>query len=167
MSIYGRVILRSTIGKISIGNNVTIVSSSWRCTSSALNHSTKLCTLFPDAEIIIDDGCSLNGTAITCRSSKINVGKSVMVAPNVIMIDSNFHNPWPPEARTQFGGDQDDAPINICSNVWIGMNSIIMKGVTIGENSIVAAGSVVVNSIPPNCLAAGNPAKVIKKYDEV
>ena len=165
LSIYGHVILRSLGGNISIGDNVIIVSSSWRSTSSALNHPARLCSLSLDAEIIIGNGCSLSGTSITCRSSKIRLGKGVMIAPNVTIVDSNFHQPWPPEERTQFDGKQDDAPINICSNVWIGMNSMILKGVTIGENSVVAAGSIVINSIPSNCLAAGNPAKVIKKYD--
>jgi serine acetyltransferase len=50
-------------------------------------------------------------------------------------------------------------------NVWIGDNAIVCKGVTIGENSIVGAGAIVVDSIPDNCIAAGNPAKVVKHLD--
>ena len=165
INIYGRVIIRSTSDKIFIGNNVTLVSSSWRSTSAALNHPVKLCTLFPNAEIIIENGCGLSGVSITCRSSKIRLGRNVMIAPNVVIVDSDFHNSWPPDKRKEFDGEQNDAPINICSNVWIGMNTLILKGVTIGQNSVVAAGSVVVNSIPPNCLAAGNPARVKNKYE--
>src|SRR6266550_1183512 len=56
------------------------------------------------------------------------------------------------------------APVKIADNVWIGMNATILKGVTIGENSVVAAGSVVTKSVPPNIVVAGNPAVVVKKF---
>ena len=57
-------------------------------------------------------------------------------------------------------------PVKICDNVWIGMNAIILKGVTIGENSVVAAGAVVTKSVPANVVVAGNPAVVIKKLSD-
>jgi galactoside O-acetyltransferase len=57
-------------------------------------------------------------------------------------------------------------PITIGNNVWIGMNSVIMRGVTIGENSIIGANSVVTKDIPANVIAAGNPCKVIKERGE-
>jgi acetyltransferase-like isoleucine patch superfamily enzyme len=50
-------------------------------------------------------------------------------------------------------------------NVWVGMNVIILKGVTIGKNSVIAAGSIVTKPIPANCLAGGNPAKVLIQYE--
>jgi acetyltransferase-like isoleucine patch superfamily enzyme len=59
-------------------------------------------------------------------------------------------------------GYERDRRVKIGKNVWIGVNCIILKGVTIGENSILGAGSVVVNDIPPNVLVRGNPAKIIK-----
>ena len=55
------------------------------------------------------------------------------------------------------------APVRIADNVWIGMNAVILKGVTIGENSVVAAGSVVSKSVAPNTVVAGNPAVVVKQ----
>src|SRR6476620_10212698 len=56
------------------------------------------------------------------------------------------------------------ALVKICDNVWIGMNAVILKGVTIGENSVVAAGSVVTKSVEPNTIVAGNPAQVVKTF---
>ncbi len=56
------------------------------------------------------------------------------------------------------------APVKISDNVWIGMNAVILKGVTIGENSVVAAGSVVTKSVQPNTVVAGNPAVVVKRF---
>jgi len=55
------------------------------------------------------------------------------------------------------------APVKIADNVWIGMNAVILKGVTIGENSVVAAGAVVTKPIPPNTVVAGNPAVVVRQ----
>jgi len=57
------------------------------------------------------------------------------------------------------------APVKIGDNVWIGMNAVILKGVTIGENSVVAAGAVVTKSIPANTIVAGNPAVTVKKFE--
>ncbi|HEX8899049.1 MAG TPA: DapH/DapD/GlmU-related protein, partial [Chthoniobacterales bacterium] len=57
------------------------------------------------------------------------------------------------------------APVIISDNVWIGMNAVILKGVTIGENSVVAAGAVVTKSVPANVVVAGNPAVITKQLD--
>jgi Acetyltransferase (isoleucine patch superfamily) len=56
-------------------------------------------------------------------------------------------------------------PIKIGNNVWVGDHALVCKGVTIGENSIVGAGAVVTRDIPPNIIAAGNPARVVKEID--
>lgn len=58
------------------------------------------------------------------------------------------------------------APVKIGDNVWIGGNVTICPGVTIGENSVIGAGSVVLRDVPANCIAAGNPCRVIRKIDE-
>ena len=56
-------------------------------------------------------------------------------------------------------------PVKICENVWIGENAIILPGIEIGKNSIIGAGSVVTKNVPENCIVAGNPARIIKKYN--
>ena len=84
------------------------------------------------------------------------------MAPNVTIVDSDFHVHWPPEKRRTVRTGADDRAVKIGEYVWIGANSLVLKGVSIGDNSIVGAGSVVANDIPANVIAAGNPARVIK-----
>ena len=146
------------------GENVTINSDSRRATASSLAFPAKIKTFSRNSKITIGDNVSLNGTSITSRSKTISIGAGTIIAPNVIIVDSDFHNPWPPDQRIYFPGNQQDKDIQIGNNCWIGMNTIILKGVTIGDNSIIGAGSVVVKNIPPNTLAAGAPAKVVKQY---
>ena len=150
--------------KVKIGNNVSLISNRTRCTASSLYSPIKFKTFSETYEIIIEDNVGLNGISITSRSKKIIIGEGTIVAGNVIIVDSDFHNPWPPHNRLIFSGPQNDKNVLIGKNCWVGLNSIILKGVNIGDNSVIGAGSVVVKDIPPNCLATGSPAKVIKYY---
>mgnify|MGYP001214140797 CR=1 FL=1 len=85
------------------------------------------------------------------------------IAPNVIIVDTDFHQHWPPEKRFQQVPSKYDKSVLIESNVWIGMNTIVLKGVTIGKNSIIGAGSVVTKNISRNSIAFGNPAEIKSK----
>lgn len=87
----------------------------------------------------------------------IYIGDNVMVGPNVNLITIN-HNENPYDRSTTIS-----KPIIIKDRVWIGAGAIVLAGVTIGENSIIGAGTVVTHDIPDNSLAVGNPAKVIRK----
>lgn len=151
--------------EVILGHNVSAVSDSRRSTASALAFPVRIRTFTPTSMILIGDDVGLNGTSITSRSRPISIGSGTMIAPNVIIVDSDFHRPWPPEERRNYPGDELDRGVTIGKNCWIGMNAIILKGVTIGDNSIIGAGSVVVQDIPGNALAAGSPARVVKVYD--
>ena len=118
-------------------------------------------TAFDHGKISIGDNVALNGTAIT-SAKRISIGDETMIAPNSVIVDTDFHNPWPPEQR--WHAKDEAMEIVIGKRVWIGMNVIILKGVTIGDNSVIAAGSVVVHDIEADCLAAGNPARKIKSF---
>ncbi len=94
----------------------------------------------------------------------INVGRDVTIGSNVLIgagvnICSYDSHPINPAERHLPASPESSKPIIIADNVWIGINSMILKGVTIGENSIVANGSVVMSKVPPNSLALGNPAR--------
>ena len=78
-------------------------------------------------------------------------------------MDSNFNSSdWHVRRSESDIKDAKSSPVTICDDVFIGAGSIICKGVTIGERSMIAAGSVVVSDIPADCIAGGNPCKVIK-----
>ena len=92
-------------------------------------------------------------------ASDIFIGSSCMLAGDVYITDSDWHDTYD---RLALG---KTSPIRIEDNVWIGDSAIICKGVTIGENSIIGSGAVVPKAIPPNVIAAGNPATVVKTLD--
>lgn len=148
---------------IKIGNNVSLSSSSLRTTASSLYARVKLRTFGIGAKIIIGNNVGLNGTSIAARSKIITIGDRTKIAPNVTIVDSDFHALWPPQNRELNPGFEGDRDVSVGENVWIGMHSIILKGVRIGDNSIVGAGSIVTRDIPPNCIAGGNPAKIIRR----
>lgn len=160
---HGKVgLMRWPGGKIAIGDGVAIISSWRRSTAATLAAPARFRVFGKGSAIIIGEGSQLNGTSITARSTAIILGRKVMVAPNCIIVDSDFHQPWPAHSRQTNPGLEADRPVTIEDYAWIGMNTIILKGVTIGKGAIIGAGSVVTKDIPPNCIAAGVPAKVIK-----
>lgn len=97
-------------------------------------------------------------------ASRISIGNDVLIASDVFIVD--FNHGMDPTTKSYL--DNDLALSNgvyIGDGTWIGNNSIILPGVSIGQKSIIGAGSVVTKDIPPYCIAVGNPAKVIKKFD--
>ncbi|MDD6808354.1 MAG: sugar O-acetyltransferase [Oscillospiraceae bacterium] len=100
----------------------------------------------------INTGCTILDT------NTVSIGNNVLIAPNVSIFTAG--HPIDPEIRkTSY---EYALPITIEDNVWIGGNSIILPGVTIGKNSVIGAGSVVTKDIPENVIAVGNPCKVIR-----
>ncbi len=93
----------------------------------------------------------------------VHIGNHVNTAQNVVVSGLN-HNYQDPERRIDEQGVSTSL-ITIEDDVWIGANSTVLAGVTIGRHSIVAAGSVVTRSVPPYSVCAGAPAKVVKQYD--
>ena len=146
-----------------IGENVILVSSSWRASAAGLSGPLRLRTHFTSAKIIIENDVGINGGSLTARSGTIRICRGTMIGPDCIIMDSDFHCAWPPDQRLVYTGVEADANVTIGSCVWLGARCIVLKGVTIGENTVVAAGSVVTKDLPPNCLAAGVPASV-KSY---
>jgi acetyltransferase-like isoleucine patch superfamily enzyme len=155
-------LLRWPGGRIRIGERCELISSWRRATAATVGAPVRLRVFGPGASIDIGDEVQLTGTSVTARSTPIVIGRRVMMAPGAVVVDSDFHAHWPLESRYSDPGVELDAPVVIEEYAWIGIGSLILKGVRIGRGAIVAAGSVVTKDVPPMCTVAGVPAKVIR-----
>ena len=108
-----------------------------------------------NATLTLGSGYINNNVTIHCFE-KIDIGEDVAIADNVTIRDSDNH------LVTSTENYKMTQPISIGNHVWIGINATILKGVTIGDGAIIAAGAVVTRDIPASCMAAGVPASVIK-----
>lgn len=103
-----------------------------------------------------------NFNLVLVDDADITIGDDVMFAPNVTLATAG--HPLDPELRAT--GQQFSLPIVIEDKVWIGANVVVLPGVTIGEGSVIGAGSVVSQSIPPRVVAVGSPARVLRRITE-
>ena len=121
----------------------------------------------------IGDFSLING-AMIMANERIEIGKHCLISWNVGIADSDFHPLDAAQRRIDtmalapFYKDRPPRPditakpVLIKDNVWIGFNAVILKGVTIGENSVIAAGAVVTKDVPANVVFAGNPGVIVK-----
>lgn len=153
---YGMpVFLRAKNSRISIGHRFENRNIYWS-NPLGVNRPTLLCTWQPGAEIIIGDDVGISGGAI-CATQTISIGSGTLIGANCTIIDSDFHPIISPNRRYQSSGKS--SPVVIGKNVFIGTGCIILKGTQIGDNSVIAAGSVVAKKIPPNRLYINNQIK--------
>lgn len=100
---------------------------------------------------------------LTCvDDTHIYIGDYTMIGPNVVIATAG--HPILPELREQ--GYQYNMPVHIGKNCWLGAGVIIVPGITIGDNVVIGAGSVVTKDIPSNVIAVGNPCKVLREVNE-
>jgi len=110
------------------------------------------------AKILIGDDVGMSGCSISAATS-ISIGNHVLLGSGCLITDSDSH-PIDPADRREGGGGVAK-PIVIENDVFVGARAIVLKGVTIGEGSVVGAGAVVTKSVPPYSVVAGNPAKIV------
>lgn len=111
--------------------------------------------------ITIGDGSWVNFGLTALDVAPIVIGQDVLIGPNCSLYTA-IH---PTEPRPRRAKWESAAPITLEDNVWLGGSVVVCPGVSIGENSIIGAGAVVTRSIPPNSVAVGNPARVIKALE--
>lgn len=120
--------------------------------------------------IHLGNNIEINMNCVFLDCNKITIGDNSGIGPSV-QIYAVTHPISPIERLSQAEGDEFpfwktySAPVTIGKNVWIGGGSIILPGVTIGDNTTVGAGSVVSKSLPSNCVAVGNPCRIIKAFN--
>ncbi len=99
-------------------------------------------------------------------AQRVTIGSHCLFAGEVKIFDNNSHSLDPRKRRAHaILGPEDVAPVTIEDDVWVGTNSLILKGVTIGRGAVVAAGSVVTKSVPPGVVVGGNPARVLRTIE--
>jgi acyl-[acyl carrier protein]--UDP-N-acetylglucosamine O-acyltransferase len=111
------------------------------------------------AQITIGRGNGFSNNIVLCALQSIRIGDDCRIGDNVAIYDADFHE-IDPATRDRSAGVIK--PVSIGDNVWIGSRAMVLRGTTIGNNAVVGAMSLVTKDIPPNCVAAGVPAKVIR-----
>lgn len=132
--------------------------------------------------IKIGNNVNIGRATMICRSG-ITIEDDVTMAWGITLYDHDSHSIYWDKRKNDNATCYDDykchqnaivnknwtdvasAPIRICSKAWIGFNVIVLKGVTVGEGAVIGAGSIVTHDVPPFCVAAGNPARVVKTID--
>lgn len=149
-------------GKVLIGNNCTINSGE---NFNIIGRQQKN-IFWVEGVLTIGNNVGMSCSAFICNH-EIEIQDNVTIGGNVVIYDTDFHS-LNPEIRLNKLQDKSSAQwgkVTICDNAFIGAHSTILKGVTIGKNSIVGACSVVAKDIPENEIWAGNPAKLIAKLN--
>jgi acetyltransferase-like isoleucine patch superfamily enzyme len=113
--------------------------------------------LTPDSGIAIDDGSALNFNCYIDGSGGVQIGKSTILGPNVVIVSSNH------DVVAERRSEKRLAAVSIGDRVWIGANCVILAGSKIGEGAVIGAGSVVSGAIPARSVAAGAPARVVRE----
>lgn len=146
-------------GKVSIGQGFVCNSGRF-----AIDGGTDcLLAVGPGASLSIGSGSGISSTVIQCYN-RVEIGAHVNIGAGCLIMDTDFHSlDYRDRRDRQLDFSRAGTkPVVVGDDVFVGARSIIAKGVSIGARSVIAAGSVVVKDIPSDCLAGGNPARVIK-----
>ena len=157
------IIQRHRQSQMRIGRGMSLRSSP-RSNPLGVKHPVIISTRRASARLYIGDDFGMTGGALVC-DERIEIGDRVWVGANTVITDSDFH-PLDPALRRAAPLAAATAPVMIASDVFIGMNAMVLKGVTIGAGAVIGAGSVVASDVPAGLIVAGNPARVIGSLGE-
>lgn len=143
-------------GRVVLGNDVKV---GYRLAPILGDGTVRLQARGPEALIQVGTGTSFSNNVQVIAEHRIVVGANCLIGDATLILDSDFHN-LSAEGRHRARGLTSEVVLE--DNVFVGSRVIITKGVTIGKDSVIGAGSIVVSSIPAGVIAAGNPAKTIR-----
>ncbi|MEL6459670.1 MAG: acyltransferase [Cyanobacteria bacterium J06621_15] len=143
-------------GSFEIRNKVKVTIGS----GSRLN---KRVVIYGSGELTVGKNVSINGACIGCETS-IQINDYCLIS-DCFLSDSDYHN-LEPHLRHSPPTSKVAAPITLKHNVWIGARVTIMKGVTVGKNSVIGLGSIIRKSVPDNVVVIGNPQQIVKKLTQ-
>lgn len=158
---------------VEIGDNFTFTSGG--CYNT-LARNIRGCIFIQnkDAELLIGDNVGISSSTFWIAKS-VRIGNYVNIGADCMILDTDCHSLNWSQRGLRGGCDEQGqsidqlntktAPVVIEDDVMLGARSIVLKGVTIGARTVIGAGSVVTQSIPPDCIAAGNPCKIIRKIE--
>lgn len=152
------IIQRHRQSEIRIGRRMNLRSTA-RSNPLGPNHPVIISTRRAGARLTIGDDFGMTGGSLVC-DERISIGDRVWVGANTVIADTDFH-PLQPQQRKAAPLDAKTAPIAIADDVFIGMNALILKGVSIGAGAVIGAGSVLRRDVPAGAIVAGNPAVVV------
>jgi acetyltransferase-like isoleucine patch superfamily enzyme len=170
MKVYNRFYLsKHKDAKVNIGDSFVFTSGE-AFNPLSRNIRGGMYLLFPTSEITIGNDTGISSSCLRCNE-RITIGNRVKIGADCIIMDTDGHNLdyRVRSSKEMIGMYCKDAitavssPITIEDDVLIGTRCIILKGVTIGARSVIGSDSVVTKSIPKDCIAAGNPCRVIRK----
>lgn len=161
--IWGMPIIQRYRGsRIEIGDGVNL--RSWWVTNPLVPyHPVVFATRSSRAMIRIGNDVGMTGATIVAAEC-VEIGDRVFIGANATIVDTDFH-PLDPMKRQRDVLAGEHAAVRIESDVFIGMNALVLKGVNVGQGAVVGAGSVVVRDVPPHMIVAGNPARVIRQVE--
>jgi acetyltransferase-like isoleucine patch superfamily enzyme len=159
--INGRIYIKNQ-GQISVGKRFLVNSSK---VANPIGGDTVMRFIVRNRGILkIGDHVGISNSTIVCCNN-VTIGDDVFIGGSCKIWDTDFHS-IDPVIRTQKGDTEaKTSPILIKNRAFIGGGSLILKGVTIGENSVIGAGSVVAKNVPDNQIWAGNPARFIRELN--
>lgn len=147
---------RFNIGSDFVMVNLSKIATLGRCNRCLFN-------IYDDAILKIGDRVAMSNVTIV-STMQIQIGNNVIIGGGTTIVDSDFHSMDPKHWHSDMDSKcMNSKPICISDNVFIGMDVIILKGVNLGANCIISAGSVIVKDVPENEVWGGNPAKFIKR----
>ncbi|CAA9515033.1 MAG: hypothetical protein AVDCRST_MAG45-2154 [uncultured Solirubrobacterales bacterium] len=149
--IQGNVLESLDDGRLEVGRHTVFEPQCW-------------ITIAPEGRVEIGEGCFLNIGSMVAAQHEVTIGSHTMLANGCFVSDAS-HRFDDPDVPVPWQGFASKGPTRIGSNCWLGANVVVTSGVTIGDRCVVGANSVVTQNLPPRTIAAGVPARVIRRIE--